>query len=329
MAFAPIALFIYRRPEHTRRTLESLRACKELAASPLYVYCDGPKTPEALESVREARQVALALAPAATTFVESEANQGLARSIITGVSDLTARYGKVIVVEDDLEVAPAFLRFLNEGLDRYANDDRVMQISGYQFPLVPPLAAQPLFLPFITSWGWGTWARAWKHFASDAAGYTALKTDSALRRRFDLDDSYPYFEMLENQRHGRVDSWAIRWYLSVFMRDALALYPGQSLVKNTGFDSSGTHGNRGAGFAGQANDAIATGEWPEVAIDRESQRRVFAFVAEHARRDWATRAQDFIAIRAKAVLSNPKLPPSLRALGTRLLARVSAFRNPR
>src|SRR5260370_33238530 len=147
-----------------------------------------------------------------------------------------------------------FLPFMNQALERYAAEEAAMQIWGYQFPLAPPLTQSSLFLSFPTSWGWGTWARAWKHFDAAASGYAALQRDRALRHRFDLDGSYPYFEMLQRQLRGDIDSWAIRWHLSVFMRGGLALYPGRSLVRNTGFDRTGTH--RAAPFA-HAEGAVA------------------------------------------------------------------------
>src|SRR5947209_6976299 len=137
MTLAPVALFVYRRPAHTRRTLQTLLACRELASSPLHIYCDGAKDADAIESVQQTRRVAHELAPPSAVFIERETNRGLARSIIEGTTDLTNRFGKVIVVEDDLEVAPSFLHYMNEALERYASDDRVMQISGYQFPLAP------------------------------------------------------------------------------------------------------------------------------------------------------------------------------------------------
>jgi len=292
---APIALFIYRRPEHTRRTLLSLIACDELADSPFCIYCDGPKTPDALAEVRETRRVARSLAPVSATFIERDTNHGLARSIIVGTTELTKKFGRVIVVEDDLEVARDFLRFMNDGLDRYANDDRVMQVSGYQFPLDPPLATHPVFFSFTTSWGWATWTRAWKHFDADASGYAQVKADRELRRRFELDGSYPYFEMLERQRRGEIDSWAIRWHLSVFMHGGLVLYPGRSLVHNTGFDGSGTHGAPGWESTGLAELPAIHDQLPDVVLDAVAQRRVFAFLASRNSTTALTRAKQLAA----------------------------------
>jgi hypothetical protein len=299
--------------------------CKELAGSPLHIYCDGPKTTEAAASVGGARRVAHALAPASTVFVEHERNRGLAQSIIAGATELTDRYGRVIVLEDDLEVSPAFLRYMHQALDRYQDDDAVMQVSAYQFPLQPPLAERSLFLGFPTSWGWATWARAWKHFDPSASGYAALKADPALRHRFDLDGSYPYFEMLERQLRGQIDSWAIRWHLSVFMRRGLVLYPGRSLVRNTGFDGSGTHGSVGSGFDDEGVAGVEVVEWqlPPVALNAAAQKRIYSFLADETARARSRRLKNLASKWTRAILANPLVPPTVRAVGTSLLARVT------
>jgi hypothetical protein len=116
VVLAPIALFVYCRPEHTRRTLEALARCPEWKSSQVVVYADGAKKPEFAAAVAETRRVVRELAPHATV-IEQPANRGLARSIIAGTTELCERFGRVIVVEDDLEVAPGFLTFLNAGLD--------------------------------------------------------------------------------------------------------------------------------------------------------------------------------------------------------------------
>jgi hypothetical protein len=167
----------------------------------------------------------------------------LAASITEGLGGLCERYGRAIVVEDDLATSPHFLDYMNAALDRYDAEDRVMQISGHMFPANLRTPEDAIFLPFITSWGWATWARAWRHYDPLARNYGRLAGDPSLRKRFDLEGHYPYFRMLQAQQQGRIDSWAIRWYLSVFFRQGLALYPKNSMVRNLGFDGTGVNCN--------------------------------------------------------------------------------------
>lgn len=240
---APVIVFAYRRPDHLRNTLESLMRCEGFEQSPVIVYCDGARDDNEVASVLATREVARAMLGKRAEYRFSEMNMGLSRSVIAGVSETVERFGRVIVVEDDLRLSPLFLTFMNRGLERYADDERVLQISGYQFD-VPELSGMTsaLFLPFPVSWGWATWQRAWRRFDPLAKGWEELRTDPILRRRFNLDGSYDYATMLVRQMEGHRDSWAIRWYWSVFRSEGLVLFPTVSLVQNTGFDGSGSHG---------------------------------------------------------------------------------------
>ncbi len=239
---APIALFVYKRPVHTAQVLEALSKCRGAGESELFIYCDGPKRVEDTDAVEETRIVVKSRRWCGDVhIIESEKNKGLANSIISGVTELCGKYGKVIVLEDDLVVAPNFLVYMNEALGKYAGEKTVLQISGHMFPVDIDVEEDAVFLPFSTSWGWATWKRAWDLFDPEATGYESLNQDRNLRRRFDLNDSYPYAKMLFDQLNGRVDSWAIRWYWSFFRENGVCLFPKTSLVANIGMDGSGTH----------------------------------------------------------------------------------------
>jgi hypothetical protein len=239
---APIALFVYNRPSHARRTLEALLANPGAADSDLFVFSDGAKSPRDEAAVRQVREYARSLRGfRRVTLVERPANLGLRASIIDGVTGLCRERGRVIVLEDDLVTSPHFLDFMNGGLEAYQQAERVMQIAGYMFPTSVPLPEDALFLWVSTSWGWATWDRAWQHFDPSAGGYERLAQDAALREKFNLNGHYKYFDLLRAQREGRRDSWAILWYLSVFLQEGLVLYPRKSLVRNIGFDGSGAN----------------------------------------------------------------------------------------
>lgn len=240
---APVVVFAYRRSDHLRNTLTSLMRCDGFGQSPVIVYCDGPRDADETNAVMATRELARTMLGEHAEYHFSEVNLGLSRSVIAGVSDVVERFGRAIVVEDDLELSSAFLTFMNQALDRCANDENVFQVSGYMFD-VPELKGthSALFLPFTVSWGWATWKRAWDQFDPLASGWEALRTDKGLRRRFNLDGTYDYATMLVRQMAGMRDSWAVRWYWSVFKANGLVLFPPVSLVRNTGFDGSGTHG---------------------------------------------------------------------------------------
>lgn len=242
---APVALFVYNRPWHTRKTVETLLANSGADRTPLYVFSDGPKNTASKDTVAEVRSYIRTISGfRRITLIERESNFGLAQSVICGVNQLCNEYGRVIVLEDDLVTSPIFLSYMNAALDFYEKDQRVMQLSGHIFQ-VPEFEQrkEALFLPFVTSWGWATWKRAWEHFDPCAQGFCEITTNNLLRNRFNLFGHFDYSTLLEQQMNGKIDSWAIRWYLSVFMKNGITLFPPQSLVKNIGLDS-GTHGSR-------------------------------------------------------------------------------------
>ena len=238
---SPIALFAYMRPDHLRLTVQSLQANAEATHSDLHVFCDAPKRAEHADAVQAVRRFADSITGfASVTVVKREANLGLARSIIDGVTRLTAQHGRVIVVEDDLLLSPHFLRYMNDGLACYADDAQVASLHGYCYPVVEPLP-ETFLLRGADCWGWATWARAWTHFNPDGAALLVQLGERRLARAFDLDGSYPFTRMLRHQVQGRNDSWAVRWHASCFLDGLLTVYPGRSLVHNIGNDDSGTH----------------------------------------------------------------------------------------
>jgi hypothetical protein len=207
------------------------------------VYGDGPRNEGDREDVEATRSAAKALLGDHAEYIFSVSNMGLSRSVIRGVNEVLTRYDRIIVVEDDLYVESEFLAYMNSGLEQFANDQSVYQVSGYQFA-VPEFTqrSHALFLPITVSWGWATWRRAWANFDSVAAGWERLGTDRRLRREFNLGGVYDYATMMYRQMMGLRDSWAIRWYWTVFSGGGVVLFPPISLVRNTGFDGSGTHG---------------------------------------------------------------------------------------
>lgn len=241
METAPIILFTYNRPAHTRRALESLRRNALAAESELFVYSDAARDEADREAVAEVRRIIHdARGFKAVHIVERDENQGLARNIIDGVTRVTDQYGRVIVLEDDLVVTPHFLRFMNDALETYKDEPRVGHIQACDFTDDPSLP-DTFLIKFTGSWGWGTWKRAWQHFNPDGKALLAELERRGLTREFDFGGKYGFTRMLRRQTEGKNNSWAIRWNASLFLKDILSLNTGRSLVQNTGFDGSGTN----------------------------------------------------------------------------------------
>ena len=229
---APVAVFAYNRDQVLRQTLERLARCSGAGQTHLHIFCDGPRDTRDVDLVHDTVRVARAALGFATVQVHvREKNRGLANSIIAGVTEMCARYGRVVVVEDDLHVAPRFLEWMNLGLANFEDDERVLSVSGHSF-VTKRNSTQGYFLPTVTTWGWGTWAREWSSFSRGAD--MSLLRAREVRRAFDLDDSYPYSLMASRAIRGKIDAWGVFWAWNAFRQNKLSLFPPSSLVENVG-----------------------------------------------------------------------------------------------
>ena len=249
--YAPILLFVYNRPEHLKQLIASLQANAEAAQSMLFIYTDAARNKADEEQVNKVREVIRHIDGfASIEVIERATNWGLARNIIGGVTEQIRRYGRVIVLEDDLVVAPYFLRFMNDALEVYKDEPQVGHIQACDFTQDASLP-DTFLIKFTGSWGWATWERAWQHFNPDGQALLNELENRRLTRRFDFNGNYRFTRMLRRQVQGKNNSWAIRWNASLFLKDILSLNVGRSLVQNNGFDGSGTHCGGGNLYSSQ------------------------------------------------------------------------------
>jgi len=253
---APIIVFAYNRPVHLKRCIESLLANAESAKSDVIVFIDGPKTTNDKTSVEECIKIADKISGfRSVKVIARKDNLGLAKSIRSGIDEIFQSSEKVIVFEDDIFASSSALRFLNFGLDKYFDFEKVASVQLYQYPLKKEFAA-PVFLRGADCWGWATWKDRWEkvNFDSDQL----LRGLSPIRKEFNLGGSARYFEMLEELGKGTIDSWAICWHASMYLENKVSLYPPIALCRNTGSDGTGTHASNVDYFAVNLDDAT---EW--------------------------------------------------------------------
>ena len=244
---SPIVLFAYNRPFHTERTLNQLQKNKLAAESILYIYCDGIKEnapDKTIQNIKEVRKIVKEKQWCKDVFIiESEHNKGLSQSIKTGVSEIIEKYGRVIVMEDDLITSPAFLSFMNKSLDYYSNRKTVFSIGGYNMPStmmkIPDDYDYDVFVCLRNeSWGWATWADRWNQIDWNVLNYNTMLQNPQLQEAFNRggDD---VFEMLQAQQTGKLDIWSIQFTMAHFVNHAVSIIPTVSYVDNSGLDGSG------------------------------------------------------------------------------------------
>lgn len=242
MSAAPIILFVYNRPDHTLQTLQALEKNTLAASSELFIYSDAPKNQQSKVAVEQVREIIKSdWKFKKVHLILRDTNCGLAANVIDGVSTIVKKYGRIIVLEDDLTTSPFALTYFNDALERYQHEDRVMQISGYGYPLKDlALLPETFFFRVANSWGWATWDRAWNHFNADINSLTDDFTPEQIHQ-FSIEGKENFWKQVQEFKSGKINSWAIRWYASVFKNNGLVLYPRNSLTQNIGNDGSGTH----------------------------------------------------------------------------------------
>ncbi|MGM1056424.1 MAG: TylF/MycF/NovP-related O-methyltransferase [Bacteroidota bacterium] len=242
MDLAPIILFVYNRPWHTEQTLEALMENELADQSTLYIYSDGPKKNASKEDLKKIKEVRAVIREkkwcSEVNIIESKNNKGLADSIVEGVTHLVKKYGKIIVLEDDLLLSKGFLRYMNDALNLYENEEKVMHISGYMFPIKEKLP-ETFFYNAATCWGWATWERAWESFNPNASELYLKLLNTNNLDKFDYKGNFGFLKQLIDNKNGKLKTWAIKWHTSLFLKNGLCLHPNHSLVNNIGHDGTG------------------------------------------------------------------------------------------
>ncbi len=234
---APIALFCYKRLDTLQQTIEALKKNDLAAESELFIFSDGPKKPADAPVINEIRNYLKTVTGfKKTTVVEAPANKGLATSIISGVTEIVNKYGKIIVLEDDLLTSKNFLVYMNQGLDFYENKAKIFSVGGFTIP-IKGLKENTVYLTQrADSCGWGTWKDRWNIIDWDVKDYPALMESRSTQRAFNRMGS-DMTGLLTKQRQGKINSWAIRWCYHQFKQDLFSVHPVVSKIKNIGFDS--------------------------------------------------------------------------------------------
>ena len=296
---APIILFVYNRPWHTQQTLEALKENELANQSVLYIFSDGPKenaTEEEVNTIQEVREIARSKKWSKEVYIiESEKNKGLANSVIDGVNTVINEYGKVIVLEDDIVSSPQFLLFLNGVLQEYEQDENVFGVSGFTYPGDKEITGTH-FLPIACSWGWATWKTKWDKVIFDAGLLERKIAGAGLQQKFDF-GNYPFFKMLQDQIAGRVNSWAIRLYASMFLNKGCFVYPSKSLVKNIGFDEYGSHTKGTDNFFAEVLNQTIEIKFPQPVFDGNTESIRRRFTEQFSKKREQKRTDSFLVKR--------------------------------
>lgn len=243
MKLAPIILFVYNRPEHTKKTIDALKLNQFASESLLFIFSDGNKNEKdknAVDSVRDLISKIVGFKEVQITLRGK--NLGLADSVISAVTEVIEKYGKAIVLEDDIVTSTYFLKFMNEALDFYEKDKRIYSISGYNFPIkIPEKYKHKIYISLRpSSWGWATWKDRWGKAVWNPEQVFDIRNHKLLNQYLDKSgkDISP---MLLKTFEKKINSWAVRWVFTHIYYQTYSLFPAKSLTKNIGADATGTN----------------------------------------------------------------------------------------
>lgn len=245
MVISPVVLFTFSRLEHTKKTIEALRDNTLSSKTELFIFCDKPKI-DALPSVFiDNKNVVDYLLTVSgfkkVTVIIRDRNYGLAENIRNGVGDILKEFGKVIVLEDDIVTSPYFLTFMNQALDKYEQHKKVWHISGWNYPIEDnELKDDVFFWRAMNCWGWATWADRWNKYEKDS-NKLIDSWDSKKIKKFNIDGTFDFWSQVEMNKTGKINTWAIFWYATIFNHNGLCLNPKHTYVQNIGNDGSGEH----------------------------------------------------------------------------------------
>ena len=238
---SPIVLFVYNRPSHTQQTIESLSKNLLASDSILYIYSDASKNEHDSIKVDQVRDYIRSISKALfkdIVIIEKTTNEGLASSIIGGVSDIVSKYGKVIVLEDDIVTGRSFLKFMNSALDFYQNKKTIWHISGWNYPIETDNISDVFIWRGMECWGWATWSDRWQYFKKDVE-HTVSKFNKDDISALNLDNSRNVWRQVTDNRSGKINTWAIFWYITIYENNGMSANISRSLSQNIGMDGTG------------------------------------------------------------------------------------------
>jgi len=243
MLSTPVVFMIFNRPDLTEQVFQSIAEAKPRV---LYVIADGPRASHPADEARCA--AARAIIERVNWNCEvvrdyAATNLGCKQRVASGLTAAFDRYERAIVIEDDVLPDATMFEFFDAMLGYYADDQRVMMVSGFN-PLGQWKAArqQYHFSCCGSIWGWASWRRAWRFYDVNMS----LFSDAELRDRVtdvfgDPEIAAPRIAAYARTHRGEVDTWDFQWSFARALQSWLSVVPSTNLVRNLGFRDDATH----------------------------------------------------------------------------------------
>lgn len=168
--YSPVVVFTYNRFEEIMKVMAALAQNIGADRTDVYVFSNAPVL-EVKGDYQKVQKIRDGLGQFCNTFhtytvIYREKNEGSNTNMYDGICQVINKYGRVIVLEDDIVTAPAFLPFMNQALERFEDDEEVFSICGYNpVTMESQLQGDSFSYDVFRSWGWATWKRCWNSFS--------------------------------------------------------------------------------------------------------------------------------------------------------------------
>ncbi len=243
----PIAFIIFKRPETTRRVFNEI---KKIRPTQLFVIADGGRNKEEWGACNAARAIIDEIDwPCHVYKNYASVNLGCKQRVASGITWVFEHTERAIILEDDCLPDQTFFPYCETLLERYKDDNRIMQISGSNFQTGNPRfqCNESYYYSAIGEiWGWATWRRAWQMYDVNMSLWPQVQKEKILKNIFGDPAVVSYWEYLLPQiyamknRTGGIDTWDAQWVFCCWIQHGLTIMPKTNLISNIGFGKSAT-----------------------------------------------------------------------------------------
>ncbi len=243
-----VAIIFFNRPDCVKKVFESVAKAQP---PKLFLIQDGARKDADILGIEACREIVDNITwPCEVYKNYSDVNLGCGKRMSSGISWVFEHVEKAMILEDDCVPGESFYQFCDELLEKYADDERIMMISGMNHWDKSDIQEDYLFAYSGAIWGWATWKRSWEHFdfsveaIEDPNVIKTLMSGIEPKRIAERDIAKWRETRKKILNNEKISYWAHQWRLCKFIYHNLCIIPRCNLITNVG-DHDATHPGSG------------------------------------------------------------------------------------
>ncbi|MEA5458970.1 hypothetical protein VB796_07975 [Arcicella sp. LKC2W] len=234
----PILFVVFKRVD---TTLQVFNAIRKIRPKKLYIAADGHR-----ESIKGEKQCCDDVKNIVQNvdwdcdvkYLFQPNNLGSALNVTQAISWVFEQEERCIILEDDTLPNSSFWKFMEEMLEKYKFEKRVMQVNG----LCPYRNISNYEYSYTFSrclfhcWGWGTWKESWEKFDFSMEKFNKSLEMGEMKIIVNPIYRFLYLRNIFKHRIYFPKSWDGRWVTSCLAESGLAILPSKNMVVNLGLN---------------------------------------------------------------------------------------------